>query len=658
MSITDFLIGRPLANSEQRAEQIGPAAGIPIFGLDALSSAAYGPEAALTLLIPLGLMGVRYIVPITFAIIVLLIIVYFSYRQTIDAYPNGGGSYTVASENLGTYPGLLAAAALMTDYVLTAAVGISAGVGALVSVDPGALQKHTLSICLGILLLLTLVNMRGVRETGGAFLLPTYLFVGTLLIVIAVGLAKSIASGGHPHPVVPPPQLPPGTAAGISLWLLLKVFSSGCTAMTGVEAVSNGVTAFREPRRKMAKETLTIIIVLLIALLAGIALLCRAYGIGAVDPASPHYQSVLSELTAAVMGRGIFYYVTIGSILVVLSLSANTAFADFPRLTRSIALNKYLPGVFIIRGRRLLFSHGIYALAIFTAILLIVFRGVTDRLIPLYAIGAFLAFTLSQAGMVVHWRQQKERGSAFHMFINGLGAVATGITVIVVLVAKFAEGAWITAVLIPLLILLMVRVKRHYDRVEAEVRCDRPLSLEDIQPPVVVLPMDRWSRITEKGMRFALMLSRDIRAVHVHIDDGDPDTTPDTKPEDDELTPVWRKMVVAPLTAAHIDVPELVILRSPYRFIVTPLVDYILKLEAANPHRQIAVLVPELVVSKWWQNFLHNQRAQVLKLLLLVKGSQRILVVNIPWYLNQPHPHPSKEGQDVTVTVLPGVKAD
>jgi amino acid transporter len=559
----------------------------------------------------------------------------------------------VASENLGTYPGLLAAAALMIDYVLTAAVGISAGVGALVSVDPGVLQKHTLSICLGILVLLTLVNMRGVRETGGAFLLPTYLFVGTLLVVIGVGLAKSIASGGHPHPVVAPPKLPPGTAAGISLWLMLKVFSSGCTAMTGVEAVSNGVTAFREPRRKMAKDTLTIIIVLLIVLLAGIALLCRAYGIGAVDPGSPHYQSVLSELTAAVMGRGIFYYVTIGSILLVLSLSANTAFADFPRLTRAIALNKYLPGVFIIRGRRLLYSHGIYALATFTAILLIVFRGVTDRLIPLYAIGAFLAFTLSQAGMVVHWRRQKEKGSGLHMFINGLGAVATGITVLVVLVAKFTEGAWITAVLIPLLIFLMLRVKKHYDGVAAEVNCDLPLSLENIQPPMVVLPMDRWSRITQKGMRFALMLSRDIRAVHVHIGDDQ-----DIKDQEDELTPVWQKMVVEPLEAAHIDVPELVILRSPYRFVVAPLVDYILKLETDNPDRQVAVLVPELVVSKWWQNLLHNQRAQVLKVLLLVKGSQRVVVINIPWYLSKPHPQPSPESRDVTVTVLPGAKAD
>jgi amino acid transporter len=632
MSLFDVLFGRPLANSEQRAEQVGPAAGLPIFGLDALSSAAYGPEAALTLLIPLGMLGVRYIVPVSVAIIILLVIVYFSYCQTIDAYPNGGGSYTVASENLGTYPGLLAAAALMIDYVLTAAVGISAGVGSLISIDPGALQKHTLAICLGILFLLTLINMRGVRETGGAFILPTYLFIGTLLVVICVGLVKALISGGHPHPVVAPPQLPAATA-GVSLWLLLKVFSSGCTAMTGVEAVSNGVTAFREPRAKTAKTTLTIIIAILIVLLAGIALLCRVYGVGAVAPGSPHYQSVLSELTAAVMGRGIFYYVTIGSILVVLSLSANTAFADFPRLTRAIALNKYLPGVFIIRGRRLLYSHGIYALATFTAILLVVFRGITDRLIPLYAIGAFLAFTLSQAGMVMHWRRVGSKGSGMHMFVNGLGAFATGVTVIVVLVAKFTEGAWITAVMIPLLIYLMLRVKRHYNRVAAEVDNTNPICLDDINPPIVLIPMERWSRITEKGLRFALMLSQDIRAIHVHTGDDQ-----DIEDKDDELTPIWQHMVVEPLQAAHLPVPKLIILRSPYRFVVQPLVECILKVEAENPHRKIAVMVPELVVSKWWQNLLHNQRAQVLKLLLLVKGSQRVLVINIPWYLNEPAP--------------------
>ena len=305
MSLFDLFLGKPLATSEERAEHIGPIAGIPVFGLDALSSAAYGPEAALTLLIPLGLAGVAHIVPISFAIIGLLAIVYFSYCQTIDAYPHGGGSYTVASENLGEAAGLLAAAALMIDYILNAAVGISAGVGALISAFP-KLQAHTLALCLLILAILTLINMRGTKETGGAFLLPTYLFIGSLLILIVAGAIRSILAHGHPVAVITPPALP---AAGsmLSFWLLLKVFASGCTAMTGMEAVSNGVNAFREPVQPNAKRTLTIIIVLLMVFLSGIALLCRAYNIGATDPGGPGYQSILSQLISAIMGRGWFY---------------------------------------------------------------------------------------------------------------------------------------------------------------------------------------------------------------------------------------------------------------------------------------------------------------------------------------------------------------
>lgn len=365
MSFFDFFAGKPLATSEERAEHIGPISGIPIFGLDALSSAAYGPEAALTLLIPLGVAGIAHIVPISFAIIALLAIVYFSYCQTIDAYPNGGGSYTVASENLGETAGLLAAAALMIDYILNAAVGISAGVEALVSAFP-SLLPHTLAFCLGILAVLTLVNMRGTKDTGITFLVPTYLFIGTLLVVIVVGAIRAIATHGRPIPIVAPPHLPVATSM-LSLWLLAKVFSSGCTAMTGVEAVSNGVAAFREPTQRNAKRTLTIIIVLLMIFLGGIALLCRAYNIGATDPASASYQSILSQLISAVMGRGWFYYIGSASILVVLSLSANTSYADFPRLTRAIAMSDHLPHVFKIRERRLLYSHGIVALVGFTA---------------------------------------------------------------------------------------------------------------------------------------------------------------------------------------------------------------------------------------------------------------------------------------------------
>ena len=615
-----LLFGRPLATSEERAEHIGPVAGIPVFGLDALSSAAYGPEAALTLLIPLGLLGVKYIVPVSAAIVALLIIVYFSYRQTIDAYPQGGGSYTVASQNLGEGAGLLAAAALMIDYILTAAVGISAGVGALISAAPG-LQPYTLYLCLAVLLVLTIVNMRGVHDTGVVFMIPTYLFTATLLIVIGVGAWQVLHGGGHPQPVTPLPAIPAPVAL-VSWWLILKVFSSGCTAMTGVEAVSNGVMAFRDDTRRNAKITLTIIIVLLATLLAGIALLCRAYGIAATDPGGPGYESVLSMLTRAVMGHGVFYYVTIASVLLVLALSANTAFADFPRLTRAIALDDYMPHVFLLRGRRLLYSWGIYVLVALTALLLIVFGGVTDRLIPLFAVGAFMAFTLSQAGMVMHW---KRRGNApLHMFVNGLGALATGITAVVVLVAKFADGAWITALLIVAMIGFMLKAKRHYLRVNREIDLDRPIVPAEVTQPIVVLPIDRWSRISEKALCFALSMSSDIRCLHVQ-----------TGEEPDEISRDWERDVATPLRAAGKCVPKLEILQSPFRYVLAPVIDYVLKAERESSFHKVCVLVPELVVRHWWQNLLHNRRADMLKVILLMRGNRRIVVINIPWYLEE-----------------------
>jgi len=620
MSLLQFVTGKPLATSEERAEHIGPISGIPVFGLDALSSAAYGPEAALTLLIPLGMAGVAHIVPISFAIIGLLAIVFFSYCQTIDAYPNGGGSYTVASENLGETAGLFAAAALMIDYILNAAVGISAGVEALTSAFP-SLLPHTLAFCLLILAILTLINIRGTKDSGTAFLIPTYMFIGTLLFVIGLGAFRVIASHGHPVPVIAPPQLPAATSM-LSLWLLAKVFSSGCTAMTGVEAVSNGVSAFREPTQTNAKRTLTIIIVLLMVFLAGIALLCRAYNIAATDPTSAGYQSILSQLISAVMGRGWFYYVGSASILAVLALSANTSYADFPRLTRAIAMRDYLPHVFKIRGRRLLYSHGIVALVGFTALLLIAFGGITDRLIPLFAIGAFLAFTLSQAGMVIHWKREGGKGSTRRMIVNGIGAVATGITLVVVLVAKFTDGAWITAILIPALIFLMIAVKRHYTGVDDKILIDRPMQIGTLTQPLVIVPLDRWSRISEKGLRFAMKLSDQVQAVHV-----------DAEECRDEVEAMWQRNVAAPIDEANRVVPELVFLPSPFRFVLMPLVDHILQVERDHPERQIAVLVPELVVKHWWQTPLHNQRSQVLKLLLLVRGNQRIMVINIPWYL-------------------------
>ncbi len=619
MGLINVLFGRPLASSEDEGQRISPAQGIPTFGLDALSSAAYGPEAALTILLSLGLMGVRYIVPLTAAIIGLLVIVYFSYRQTIAAYPNGGGSYTVAKENLGNGAGLLAGAALMIDYLLNVAVGISAGIGALVSAVP-SLLPHTLAMCLAVLIILTVVNLRGVKEAGTAFIAPTYLFVGTLGVVIVIGLYKVVASGGHPLAVVPPPEQAPGALQAVGLWLLLRAFASGCTALTGVEAVSNGVQAFRKPVVPAARATLTAIIAILIVLLGGIALLVRYYGIMATDPGAPGYQSVLSMLTAAVAGKGIFYDLTMFSVLLVLCLSANTSFADFPRLCRMIARDDYLPHSLTTRGRRLVFSQGIWALAIFAGLLLILFGGVTDRLIPLFAVGAFLAFTLSQAGMVGHWLRSESGARAWHsILVNGVGALATGITVLVVVVAKFVEGAWVVVLLLPAALLFMARVRRHYERANEEVALKGGvvLSAENLAPPIVLVPVDRWNAATEKALQFALTLSPDVQAVHVTCDA-------------DEDKPKWE-WAENPPTGTR--VPKLVTLPSPFRLVVHPIVDYVLKVEKENPGRTVAVVIASMVERHWYHYFLHNQRGQMLTALLLLGGDERINIVNVPWYL-------------------------
>ncbi|MFI5098849.1 MAG: APC family permease [Candidatus Acidiferrales bacterium] len=621
MNILDIVVGKPIKTSDERAEKIGPAQGIPIFGLDGLSSAAYGPEAALSLLIPLGLLGVRYIVPISAAIITLLVIVYFSYRQTIAAYPSGGGSYTVARFNLGTPAALLAAAALLADYILTAAVGISAGVGALVSAAP-SLLPHTVSICVGILVVVTIVNLRGVRDAGLAFAVPTYLFVGTLLITIVAGIVRVLLSGGHPVPAAPLPPPPPMTQA-VTYWLLLKVFASGCTALTGVEAVSNGVKAFREPAVKNAQRSLTVIIFVLAVLLAGISYLVKVYGIAATDPGQPGYQSLLSMLIAAVFGKGYFYYLTIGSILFVLSLSANTAFADFPRLCRAIAQNNYLPHAFGYRGRRLVYTYGIVVLAVLCGGLLILFGGVTDRLIPLYAVGAFLAFTLSQTGMVMHWRRERGPHWLRSALVNGLGAVVTGITVVVVLVAKFVEGAWITLLFIPLAIVLFTVVRRHYHSVKIRTTCKVPVNLAILtQAPIAVVPMDHWSIITRQGIEFAARLSTEVIALHV-----EPAENSELLRED------WQRYVEEPFRIAGREAPKLQILPSPYRFIIIPIIQFILDLSKKHPDRNIIVVIPELVEDRWYEYFLHNQRGRLLEWLLVVQGNERIFTVSAPWYV-------------------------
>ncbi len=633
MTLYDRIMGAPLATADEAKQTVGPLAGIPMLGLDALSSAAYGPEAALAILLGIGALGAVYIVPITAIVVALLLIVFVSYRQTIPAYPGGGGSYTVARENLGVRFGLLAAASLMVDYILNVAVGIAAGVGALISAVP-ALHPYVLPLCLGILVLITLVNLHGVREAGVAFVAPTYLFVGTLGLVILLGLAKAALAGGHPVPVEVPAAVPVAST-GVGFWLLLRAFANGCTAMTGVEAISNGIPAFRAPSVSNAKRTLAAVVAILAVLLIGIALLCRLYGIVADDPDTANYQSVLSKLTAAVTGRGPFYYVTMGGVIAVVCLSANTSFADFPRLCRLLALDNHLPYTFASRSRRLVNASGILALAVMSAILLVAFGGVTDRLVPLFAIGAFGAFTLSQAGMVMHWRslgrppatecdRPADRGSrGAALAINAIGAVATGLVLLIVLATKFVDGAWVVLLLIPALFFVFVRVQAHYAFVREQTDCAVPLAVTDLQPPVVAVVMRRWSTITRNALRFALSMSDDIVAVHVNTD----------AEEGRHLAAKWGRFVEAPLREGGHAVPRLLLVESPYRLFLDPLFDTLTRLADENPGRSVAVVVPELVGGRWSDYLLHNQRSTALKGALLLHGDQRLVLVNVPWRL-------------------------
>jgi amino acid transporter len=621
VSLINTLLGRRLASWEAEHVKIGVWRGVPVLGLDGLASAAYGPEAALAILIPLGAVGVEWIRPITGVILALLIILYLSYRQTIAAYPNGGGSYIVAKENLGTRFGLCAAAALIVDYILNVAVGISAGVGALVSAFP-SLHGHTLALCLGILVLIAIMNLRGIRESGIAFGIPTYTFVVTLAIVVIVGISRAIAAHGHPAPVVAPPPFAAATGTA-TLWLLLRSFASGCTAMTGVEAVSNGVPIFKEPAVKHAQRTLTAIVAVLAFLLFGIAYLAQAYGIGAMNQELAGYQSVLSSLIGAVAGRGALYYVTIASVLGVLCLSANTSFAGFPRICMVIAEDDFLPHAFANVGRRLVYSIGIVVLTTLAAGLLIIFRGITERLIPLFAVGAFGAFTLSQAGMIVHWRRRGVRRNWHLLAINAVGAVTTAVALLIIIVAKFHDGAWITIVLIPAILLLFLGVHRHYQSVERQMVREEEIELDaHAAPPTIVLPVKSWDNHTEKALRFALALSKDVTAVHVY-----------SAPEEAEaMHALWARYVARPMCAAGLDPPPLVSLSSPYRRLFTPLFDYIDELRKEK-QGMIAVLLPDLVEGRWWEYLLHSHRANVLRSLLLLRGNQRVAVISVPWYL-------------------------
>ena len=623
MPLLRFLLGRPLSNREESTERVGVWKGVSVYGLDALGSAAYGPEAALTMLIPAGLLGLRYVLPLAVIIVALLLTVYVSYLQTIGAYPGGGGAYTVAGQNLGLRVGMFAGAALMLDYLLNVSVGISTGIGALVSAVP-RLQTATLPLCLGVLGVLILTNLRGMREAGALWMLPTYVFVLCLLSVVAVGCWKTLRSGGHPHPVAsfPPPVI--SRAAGmVAPWLLVRSFAAGCTALTGVEAVSNGVRNFADPKERRARATLSLLVGILAVLLLGISYLVHSYGITATRPAEPGYQSVLSMLTGAVLGRGTFYYITIASILSVLSLSANTSFADFPLLCRVMADDGYLPRTFTARGRRLAYTTGILVLGFLSAAVLMLFGGVTDRLIPLFAIGAFTAFTLSQAGMVGHWLRSDDPHARVYVAINATGAVATGVTTLIVFVAKFKEGAWLTAVLLAFTVLLLGAMRRHNERVERMVQV-QGLSLQPLaELPTMLVPVSRWNRASEAALQFACSLSDDVRVLHIA----------ESQEEAEKTRQQWQDELDKAAQQSGMKAPRVVALASLDRSITRPLMRYVTAAERESPGRKIGVVIAEVVASHWYHHVMHNYKAMLLKLQLFLKGNRRVVIVDMPWQL-------------------------
>jgi amino acid transporter len=614
MSLFRFLLGRRLASHEDKDEKIGPGKGIGIFGIDALGSAVYGPEASLTILIPLGLTGVSYLLPVTLLISFSIILVYISYNQCMKHYPDGGGTYSVVSENLGTFMGLVAGASLMIDYILVVAVGISAGVGTLISVFP-ELKNYTLLICLAILLILTIINLRGVSDTGSFFIIPAYLFMISMLIVLIAGIIKS-GIGGENSGMIMVHQ-----DSKVNYLLLFQTWAYGSIAMTGVEGVSNGIPIFREPVIKNSRITLAVIIGTLIIMLILTAVLCNILGIGATQPGSTGYKSVLYMLIVAVTGGGWLSYLPVISILLIVVFQANTSFSGFPGLCNLISQNGFLPESLGNKGRRLVYTYGINILSILAAILLIGFGGVTDRLLPLFAISALVTFTLSQAGMIVHWKKHDNKSKVLNIIVNAAGMILTGTAAITVLIMKFTEGAWLVLLVFPLILIFMQNVSKHYKAVQKQLNNNEPFSYET-ESPVVILPAEEWDNNTAKALQFAISFAKEIIVLHVSIDD-----------KKSNLITHWNEYVEQPLTDMNMPVPQLKIFHSRYRLIITPVVDYVLDFERKNPSRKILLLIPKLVERKWYHRFLHNQRGLLIAGMLLYKGSERTALVYVPWHL-------------------------
>jgi amino acid transporter len=604
-SIKRFLVGQPIPSHLAHHERLSKVTGLAVLSSDALSSVAYATDFILATLVVAGLGAFVYAVPISFVIAALLAIVAFSYRQTIHAYPTGGGAYIVAKENIGDNAGLIAAASLLVDYTLTVAVSISAGVLAITSAFP-QLHAYRVEMCLAFLAILTVGNLRGIRESGRIFAVPTYFFVFSVAVLLAAGVYRYLAGQIVPVEVALPPT---EGHQPLTVFLLLTAFANGCTAMTGVEAVSNGVPAFHPPESKNASATLIAMATLAILMFVGITVLAHAYKV--VPTAA---ESGISQLGRAIFGGpNILYYLLQAGTTLILVLAANTAYADFPRLASIVSRDRYLPRQFMNQGDRLAFSNGILVLSTFAAILIIAFRGDTQSLLPLYMIGVFVSFTLSQAGMVIHWRKTREAGWKTSAFINGFGALVTGIVLIIVAVTKTLEGAWIVLLLIPLIVTIFKATHRHYQHVASE------LTLKGYQPQArlhntVLIPIGGLQRAVVEALRYAETLSDDVRAIYVDVNSA----------QTEQLRRDWT---------AWGGRVQLVVLPSPFRSLMEPLLEYIEQAADEKANDYVTVILPEFVPARWWQHLLHNQTSLLIKGALLFRPN--IVVTSVPFHLSK-----------------------
>ena len=612
--IKNIVFGRPLASERLEHERLNKKTALAVLSSDAISSVAYATDQILFVLGgAIGLAAVNYVVGISGVIVGLLILVGLSYRQTVFAYPNGGGSYTVARENLGVMPGLIAAAALLTDYILTVAVSISGGVAAMTSAYP-ALVPHTVLLGALSIILLAMVNLRGVRESGAAFSLPTYAFILMMLALIGVGTYRAFT--GHELATMTDalkvdPVSVKQHGGGLSpvsgfalLYLLMRGFAEGCAAMTGTEAISNGVMAFKAPAQKNAATTLGWMIAILATFFLGVSSLAQHYH---VMPTTS--ETVLSILGHHVFGGGPLYYGLQYTTFAVLVLAANTAFADFPRLAGILAHDSYMPRQLAARGDRLAFSNGIISLALVALLLVWLFRGNTNALVPLYAIGVFVCFTLSQAGMVVHWRTTRTAGWRWKAWLNGIGAVATGLVSIIQMVTKFTTGGWIIALIIPAIILLLRKIHRHYTEFAEEIRFMGQSTIIPLHHTVIV-PVNSITKATSAALVYATTIAEEVIAVCVEVD----------KRDTDRMVAEWE--------AWDIGVP-LEIIKSPYRSVLKPLVEYVDNLRMVTPGELVTVVVPEIVPKRWWEHLLHNKTALFIRTAFLFKPN--VVVTAVPY---------------------------